>query len=173
MGLECCSGERSCLPCIFKLSHMRQPGRGTRRVCLKRILLRSLKLNHKRSNTGWRKLILCLVSCTLSMKCGQRPEEANLRCSCRSSTLSAVSPLWNWDLCQTHWNVNLAQKTKSCWPTRPFPKFSSLKVPFFITLFSLSDPKSRTGSITWLLAGILQRSGTAQLWYEMDNTFLL
>lgn len=61
-----------------------------------------------------------------------------LYCSSCSVTLSNNSPFWNWELCQTHSNVNVAPKTKSCWPTRTFWKFSSLKVRFVITLFSLS-----------------------------------
>lgn len=75
MGIECWVAERNCVPCIFNcLAYVSE----------KRMLLHRLKLSHKRSNTAWTKLILCVVSCLLSIKCGQRPEEANLQCSSSS-----------------------------------------------------------------------------------------
>lgn len=53
MGIECWAAERNCVPCIFNcLAYVSE----------KRMLLHRLKLSHKRSNTAWTKLILCVVS---------------------------------------------------------------------------------------------------------------
>lgn len=93
MGIECWSAERNCLPrnsnCLTHGSLDVQPGE-----CVwKGILLRRLK-PQKRSNSGCTKLILRLVSCSLSIKCGRGPGEAAsppLPCS----SAHTRSPLWN------------------------------------------------------------------------------
>lgn len=64
-------------------------------------------------------------------------------------------------------NKTNKQKKKSCWPTRPSRKFSSLKVTFFITLFFCFR------AALWPAEVAPQHcylSDSARLWHEIDNT---